>query len=44
MWASRAAATRRAYASDWSEFEAACGRRAAITLPAAQAMVAAYLA
>jgi hypothetical protein len=39
--ANRAAATRR---RDWGEFEAWCGRGAAITLPAASATVAAYLA
>ena len=40
----RAAATPRAYASDWGEVDAWCGRRATITLPAASATVAAYLA
>jgi len=41
--ASRAAATRRAYASDWSRFEAWCHTRATPALPAAPALVAVYL-
>ena len=41
--ASRAAATRRAYAADWRRFSAWCQARGATTLPAAPAVVAVYL-
>jgi site-specific recombinase XerD len=42
--ASRSAATRKAYASDWRHFEAWCAREPLITIPASAGTVAAYLA
>lgn len=41
--ASRAASTRRAYAADWTRFEAWCRARATPALPAPPALVAVYL-
>jgi hypothetical protein len=41
--ASKAAATRRAYASDWRDFAAWCADHGQVALPAAAATVAAYL-
>jgi integrase len=42
--AEKSAATRRAYASDWHDFEAWCSARGAAPLPAHQGLVGAYLA
>ena len=41
--AEKAAATRRAYASDWADFAAWCAARGATPLPAHGGIVAAYL-
>jgi len=41
--AEKAAATRKAYASDWRDFSRWCGARLAATLPAHPGIVASYL-